>query len=614
MARVRLAISATLTVWAVCLAGCGGEDGAAHGPLGGAGGASVDGGDAQADGSETEAGSEPLALELPGALAVDEDALLTATIGVQGGVVTPRVWLTGLPPGARWDEAVRTLRFVPDFIQGGETWTVQVTATDGVETKVGSFTVEARDTIQPPWPQVVGSDPGTGYTKLSILQGTDEYLDSPGYAGRQLDARVYIPDGADAAHPMPVRVYLHGFGGAPYDGTSSGGQYRIYAHDPMNTYWWGYAEGLPGSSPDHGTVPNYTQRRVLHLLEWVLHTYPGADPGRVYVVGDSMGGAGAMELGLLYARHFAFVDAKIGQAIPRNHRPSRIAQLETLWGSPSLDLQDGTALDELASVGVWDRQDLTRVLEQVPEAREQFVFTKHGKDDPTIHFGAVTQPSPETGVSFYDALRGERIGHYVVWDEGGHGTADPVMPDGWWDDGWSRVFDPTTWLHRDRAFPAFAHASADWDPGDGTGNGKQPWNAETGFAGQQTVAGDTGWTGDLAGARNRFLRWDTNALVDELDRLEIPLVVLQGAGAAAPAAGYPSTGDRLDRPTPVEVDVTMRRVSRFRCLPGESVHWEFGADSGVVQAQADGSITVPQLPLTTSWTVLRMRREEPFAP
>lgn len=543
-------------------------------------------------------------------LVVDEDTPLSTTITVLPDSPRPRVFAEGLPPGARFDEANRTLTFVPDFIQGGETWTITITARNAAGAVSESFDLTVNDSITPPLPTVTATHDETEYTRLAITQTTDEYLDSPGYAGRALDAQVYIPEGATAANPMPVRVYLHGFGGSPYSGSSSGGQFRIYPHDPMDTYWWGYGEVLPGESPTHGTVPNYTQRRILHLLEWVLRNNPGADPDRVYVVGGSMGGAGAAALGLLYARHFAFVESTIGQMVARNHRPSRIAQLEGLWGPVGAGLGDGTALEGLDQ-SVWDRLDMCRVLRGDPGWREvdQFIFTKHGKDDGTIHFGAVTHSSPVTGRSFYEELQELAIGHYVVWDEGGHGSADPVMGEHWWDDDWSLLFDPKSYLRRDRPFPAFTAASHDWNPGDGSGNGLVDWSDESGFAASVGQPGDTGWSGDVAGARNRFLRWDTNGIVDDRDRLELPLFAVDGDGDEPPENGYPSRGDRFDGTWPVLVDVTPRRVRRFKCLPGETVHWSFAGLEGAVQANDYGEVTVPQLPVDTTPQVLVLTRE-----
>jgi len=541
----------------------------------------------------------PPTIAAVGDQSVDEDKALLVKLQVTDlDGDTPRVFVSGQPPGAAFDEVKRELRFTPDFIQGGQSWTVDVTATDGAASAAAQFTITAKDTIKPPTPTVVESTPYGDHTRLKLAQTTDSYLDSPGYAGRSLEARVVVPKAASASNRFPVRIELHGFTGWPSTG-GSGAEFAIHPHDPMDTYWWGYSDQLPAGAPTKGTVPNYTQRRVLHLLEWVLKTYPGADPDRTYVTGGSMGGAGAKTLGLLYARHFCYIEATIGQAIPRNHRPLRITQLSTLWGAPALNLPDG-----MTSTGIWDRMDLTATVRDLPEAREQFAFTKHSKDDTLIHFGAVVMKSPLTNVCFYDALRDNHIGHYVVWDEGGHGSNDPVLGAFWSDWGWNRITDATTFLRRDLAFPAFAHSAADQDPGDGSGNGKQTWDENEGYAGLVETPRDTGWNGDIAGARNRFLRWDSTQIVDTEQHFEIPLEVLDGNGQPAPKPGYPSIGNKLDATVPVLVDVSLRRTQKFKCLPGSKVTWTFGAASGTATADTQGVITIPQLPLTTTWTKL----------
>lgn len=538
----------------------------------------------------------------PGPQTIDERQTLTLKIHFKGG--SGLFVASGLPPGARFSRAGHTLTFTPDFTQGGRSYTVvfELRGRDMALWPKRAVTITVNDTIKPPTPTISASEQRSGYRRLVITQKTDAFTDSPGHAGRSFSAHVMVPDGASAQNKLPVRVMLHGFGGGPSD-SGSADEFRVAPHDPENTYWWGYSDRAPQvGTPAQGTVPPYTQRRVLALLEWVLASYPGADPERVYVTGESMGGAGAKTLGLLRARHFCYVQATIGQAIPRNHRPSRLAQLSGHWGAPSSSLPGDRKL------AAWDEMDLTRALRDVPEARQQFVFTKHGRDDPIIHFGAVLHASPLTKLSFYDALQSEQIGHYAVWDEAGHGGDGPVMPHFWSDWGWNRITDATTFLRRDRAFPAFSRSSADQDPGDGQGNGKQPWSAESGYAGQVAVAGDTGWKGAIAGALNRFLRWDASKSVDTIERFELPLKVLDGNGQAAPKVGYPTVGNKLDASLPVKVDVTPRRVQRFHCDSGESVFWRFGSASGIATADKDGYVTVPQLALTTTWQTLVLTR------
>jgi len=123
------------------------------------------------------------------------------------------------------------------------------------------------------------------------------------------------------------------------------------------------------------------------------------------------------------------------------------------------------------------------------------------------------------------------------------------------------------------------------------------------------VAGDTGWTGEIAGARNRFLRWDATAIVDEIDRFEVPLMLASGNGGPPPASGYPTTGDELPAAPPVVVAATLRRAQAFRCRPGEVVRFTYGAVEGTVAAGDDGAVTVPSLSVGATPEVLAIDRE-----
>lgn len=543
----------------------------------------------------------PLRIVVPDVPSVDEERLLEVSVRTEGGAATSRLFAEDLPPGASWDEPAGKLSFRPDFTQGGHAWTVRFTADDGATRASATVAIRANDTIVPPAPVVTKTETLDGYARLTVTQTTDAFLDSPGYAGRTFTAVVLAP--LATAKPLPVRVGLHGFGGVPETAGWSG-EFRIYPSDPNDTYWWGYASSLPGAAPSSATgdVPDYTARRVVHLLAWVLATYPAADADRVYLDGVSMGGAGAMTIGLLHARHFCHVRAGYGQAIPKNHRPSRLAQLRGLWGTPELGLSDGQGMS------MWDRSDLTRVLRDVPEARDQFLTLHHAKDDPTIHFGAVVTPSTLTGATFYGALQAQHVGHLAIWDEGAHVVPDPLLGDGWWSTGWDPVFDTTSLLRRGRAFVAFSAASLDRNPGTGKGNGLQPWNAESGYAGKLATVGDTGWDGDIAGGINRGLRWDGTRIVDTLEAFEVPVRVLDGAGGAPPRSGYPTTGDKLAAPLPVTVSITPRRTQSFRCRSGERVSWRLGTQTGAATADATGAVTIAGVSLGASWETLQLTR------
>lgn len=524
---------------------------------------------------------------------VDEDARLELAIELREGEPgrRSRVFAEALPPGATWDERTRRLVFEPDLIQGGQTYRALFRAIDGTVGATLAVDIEVVDTIRLPEPRVVMVTHRPAWTRVVLNQHTDARTSGGAWAGKSYEARICVPLAASRETKMPVRVFLHGAEAEMPDGCVSD-EIRVYPADPDTTYWWGY-DGQ-----------NFTQRRVLQLLEWVLDTFPGADPTRAYLVGTSMGGAGVLNLGLVYARHFATAEADWAQSVQRRQRPGRLRSLIELWGEPPPIDRDGDL-----PLSVWDLQDITRVVAEERSARDQFVYVRHGKDDPVIHFGAAVLPSRFTGLSLYAALELARVGHYVVWDEAGHGTPDPVLKRRWWDAGWSRIFDPVTFLRTELAFPAFSNSSANEDPGDGPRQLVATLDPSRGYAGKVGVPGDTGWNGAVAGAFNRWLRWDARRIVDEVERFELPLFLASGGvGGPSPRPGYPTVGDVRPDDSVIRVTVTPRRVQRFRCLPGERVTWSFGDVSGEVVADADGAVTVRDLPIATAPEVLVLER------
>jgi hypothetical protein len=559
-----------------------------------------EGGDAA---GELDDGPRPPRLVAPAVVELHEEQAATVQLDVEdldGDDV--RVWLTELPPGAHFDEATRRLHFTPDFTQGGESYAVGVTLDDGLHRVAATIHLSIVDDIAPPRPEIrdewIDDD---GIRWLEIVQLTDPWLDPPALAGREVAALVAVPPASSLAQ-LPVRVSLHAYGGVP----SIAGWYdeiRIAPHDPDDTYWWGIDRDWPGGSVDGDDVPATTQRRVLHLLDFVLDTLPEADPERVYTSGSSMGGAGALALGLSHARHFAAVRGSWAMTMPRHHRPDRVEQLSTLWGPPSIAPEDPDA-------SAWDAQDVAWLLTTSAEARETWVGLHLAKDDPHIHFSALVGDSEIAGGSPFEVLQEEAVAHFVVWDEAGHGGEDPALGDAWWGSDLSPLHAVNSTLRRDRAHVAFTHASHDGVPGSG-GNGERPWSAATGFAGDPSVAHDTGWAGDRAGAINRHLEWDAAAIVDEFDELRLDLRVRADAGGPGPAplpGADPVVGDEWTGPLPVVADVTPRRLRRFACRSGESLEWSYGGASGIVTCDAWGRFTIPSLALWGAWQTLRIAR------
>ncbi|WP_344128389.1 alpha/beta fold hydrolase [Luedemannella flava] len=121
-----------------------------------------------------------------------------------------------------------------------------------------------------------------------------------------LDTTFYVPDDADAAHPVPAVLLAHGFGGTK---RSVATEAEDLANAGYAVLTW-TAEGFPGSTGQiHLNSPDYEVRDARSLIDWLaarpeVAKDPGGDP-RVGVVGGSYGGA----LALLLAGHDPRVDA-----------------------------------------------------------------------------------------------------------------------------------------------------------------------------------------------------------------------------------------------------------------------------------------------------------------
>ncbi|NOZ53108.1 MAG: hypothetical protein GXP08_08200 [Gammaproteobacteria bacterium] len=518
-------------------------------------------------------------LSNPGPQVYEEEQDYTLNITARPGA---RIFVKGMPPGMLWNEVERRFDFRPDFIQGEQSWQVTMEAVDGLEKATEVFVVTVNDTIKPRPPEVVLTEKIYQATKLTVIQTTDGFLDSPGYKGREFTAHLVIPDTASEENPLPVRIGLHGSGGSP--GTvGNGSRFGVAPHDPVDTWWTGYSDQLPlpdGESIRSGTVPNYTQRRVMHLFSYLAKHYKGIDLERVSVSGQSMGGTGSYFLALRYARHFSFIFSRIGGTTPHYLSDGQQRDLgRRHWGLADLGLSSDLGTN------IWQLYDASRGILNDYDFRNLHFSTVVGQNDNTIHFRHMVAPSPVTGVSFLDALQNKAVGHYIVWDQRGHsGSEGPPLNANWW-----TPLDDASALVRNRAFPAFTNGSADDDPG--------------------LPDGQDGYTGTLRGAINRYLRWDSANIVDTREQLSMPVKVDVDTSGIPPNPGYPPTENHYYGPLPITTDVTMRRIQNFQLLPGEAVRWRYKDASGIVSANADGSVTVPNLEMASTYTVLTLTRQ-----
>ena len=405
-------------------------------------------------------------------------------------------------------------------------------------------------------------------------------MDSPGYVagGQEYYVTLGIPAGykADEKKPLPVILFLHGFGDTWQNIKTAPNWFPntfvIVPNDPLGTWFYGYSDQLPKGDPNKGMVVNYTERRLLAYLEHFESLYP-IDKNRVYVMGGSMGGTGTTSLALRYPKIFAAADAKKG-ATNRIHCKWK-SQCETIWGNVS------SAVKNNDGVNVWDWQNMAWYA-STHHGDSTWLRTAHGREDVSIPYRQVAGPPGVTPMSFYAAMESFKIGHQCLWDCSSHTKpADkPVALDDWYEP----FNDATCFFRMDLSFPAFTHFSADNNPGTGAGDA----------VGSDTQLGDNTYDGDPNGGFNRFLRWNSNTIVDEPAQYAIEIKLSSGAN------GYKGKGE--------SVDITPRRLQKFSVKPGASYAWSTSAQqSGTATADAEGLLTIPAVNVGTAWTKLTIQ-------
>jgi len=278
---------------------------------------------------------------------------------------------------------------------------------------------------------------------------------------------------------------------------------RDYAFAAPESMWYGMNSNI--FDPElkmSGTPTDYTQRRVLWIMDWVQRTY-GTDPNRVYAFGSSMG-TGALHLAMWHPERFASVDVHVPfiDGSYQEGAESNAKRFEPFCGPMSLMCSDGMPLGE--------RLNLVKCASERPDDLP-FVSFRAGRNDSSVFW----KPKP----AFIRAMQGQRHGLLACWDDGSHGTAMRKLPYGVPKHG-----DHKWYMARfaiNKSYPAFSNFAPDDDPGNG----------------EKT-------DGDIEGCVNRGLDWKD--IVDEGDRYEITVFL-----------------DRPDAELPLTVDMTPRRRQRF---------------------------------------------------
>lgn len=547
--------------------------------------------------------------DLLGALSnaiVNEEEASQVIIPARSGA---RVFLEGYPPGSIFNETTRTLKMWPDFISSG-VYTVTVTAIDGAETASDSFTITVNNNIDPPDPTVLST--GTGFNTLTytieIRTPVNSFL---GDAGRAYQTMVVVPNPVVAPpEPLPLIISLHGGGGGGkqpepdpdgtirFVGTSNLGSSLRFGFRPPEEgdstvgvrLHTGAQSDWPAAASGSSVFNESSQNRILLIIDWIRRTFTtpefkaALDMNRISTEGTSMGGTGGNNLLTRYGYRLTKVDTKISGNAAKHHASAAFQNLlSAYWGNI-----DGSTVNN-HGISAWEIYDLAGAVMNVnsnifdrPWAKQVYIIGQNGITDASSSFKNWTQVASNTGTYMLDALQQAGSPHHVCWDNQGHGSGDSVLAaEGystfWCGDKASAGYDK---LRLNKAYVAFSNSSIDWSP---------PLYNDT----TQQFEG-----GDIRGGINRHLSWNNNSVVDLHDRFEIDLSVTTEAVDPEQNPAYPSPGEGWQGALPVIVDVTLRREQKFIGLPGETINWAFGSQSGQLTVASDGDIKVTGLQLT----------------
>lgn len=402
---------------------------------------------------------------------------------------------------------------------------------------------------------------------FDVPQGTDQQQYAYNYSVALPSASAC--DGTPQA-AYPVYLYLSGWGGryenpaeTPYDWCAI----QIYGDDPHQTWYYGHSASYDyrrGGTADSGPIVNYTEERLLRAVHDTLAGYGldgrTADPERVYVYGASMGGSGALALGLRYPNVFAAAYA--GEPMTNYHAADGsggttnwVNDVAWKWGTISANLpihNVGRYAGHLAAydgVGVWNWQNHQAQLVSRRGDDTALIALDHGTQDTVIAWASQGQPAYG---AFYQGRRAfsaavENADHTWL----GFAGAGPMVSY----ETWSPFHN---WeVRRSETVPGLSYAS---------GSGPVPPTGPADY--------------------NLNIEWSASWHAF--------------AGAPTDTPGLWSLALRTTDGSDQTVDVTPRRRQQFAVIPGASYRWENRrlADNvliqtGVAVADASGVVTAP---------------------
>lgn len=300
-------------------------------------------------------------------------------------------------------------------------------------------------------------------------------------------------------------------------------------------------------------------KRVLDTIEWVARKYK-IDRNRIYISGNSMGGQGALAIGLTHGEIFAAINGNV---------PATIVYPAARMGFVGADGKD-VAAEEF----------------KMPEYDPPVCFDWSGSNDAWSRDHDV----------LYRNMNRFKLQFCGYWGDYGHCGS---YADAWKkNDLIAKTFD---WLSikKNEAYPVFTDASTNdkipwpqqaWQAADGTG-GKIVNGVETA---KGTITPREG--SDIVGQWNGWFRWEI--VKDTPTELAVKLWI--------PSEDELPT-EIMKRPVSAVADVSMRRLQQFQ--PGHSGKWAFGTQSGQYAYDANlRTFTAEKVKISQTPEVLTFKR------
>jgi len=258
-------------------------------------------------------------------------------------------------------------------------------------------------------------------------QYMDYALWNPTLNGYAFNFAVALPVNYTSSRAYPLMVEMHAFGQLHKFVNQSEFDWpviQLFPSDPgesvnaIHTWWYGHAKDhnykTQGSVPRSGAIENFTEQRILAAVDFLINDGQfNVDRELIHALGHSMGGSGALTLGIRYPSVFAGVYASEPMT---NFETSSLFRenFVSILGDRSSNLpivnngrNNSTIrdydLNGSKSTRVWNWMNHQEQLVRRRGERFAYLMVDHGKADSIIDWQTQGQPMAQV---FTDARAG----------------------------------------------------------------------------------------------------------------------------------------------------------------------------------------------------------------